>query len=31
MESPPKTLKTTLEAIRDMAMNALGQIEQSHE
>ena len=31
MDSTPKTLKATLEAIRDMAANALNQIGQSQE
>lgn len=31
MESPPKPLKTMLEAIRDLATNALTQIAQSQE
>ena len=31
MDSPPKTLRGTLEAIRDMGSNALVQIEQSQE
>jgi predicted Zn-ribbon and HTH transcriptional regulator len=31
MDSTLKPLKTTLEAIRDMALNALDQIEQSQE
>ena len=31
MDSPPKTLKAALEAIRDMAVNALGRVDYSHE
>jgi Zn finger protein HypA/HybF involved in hydrogenase expression len=31
MDSTPKTLKAALEAIRDTAMNALKQMEQSQE
>jgi rubrerythrin len=31
MDPTPKPLKATLEAIRDMALNALDQIEQSQE
>jgi hypothetical protein len=31
MDSPPKTLKATLEAIRDMAVNGLNQIAASQE